>query len=100
MTYTRKVLKLPLSYYTEARKGDVIARISNDVQEIEASLLSSLQMLFRDPITIIIFLVILFTISFKLTLFVLLILPLAGILIGRIGRKPQKNHLQRTAAPG
>ena len=61
----RKVLKLPLSYYTEARKGDVISRISSDVQEIEASLLSSLQMLFRDPITIIIFMAILFTISFK-----------------------------------
>ncbi|MCK4879461.1 MAG: ABC transporter ATP-binding protein [Bacteroidales bacterium] len=85
-----KVLKLPLSYYTEARKGDVIARISNDVQEIEASLLSSLQMLFRDPITIIIYMVILFSISFNLTLFVILVLPLAGLLIGRIGKSLRK----------
>jgi len=85
-----KVLKLPLSFYTEAKKGDVIARISNDVQEIEASLLSSLQMLFRDPITITIFLVILFTISFKLTLFVLVVLPLTGYLIGRIGKSLRK----------
>lgn len=86
----RKVLKLPLSYYTEARKGDVISRISNDVQEIEASILSSLQMLFRDPITIIIYLVILFTISFNLTLAALLILPVTGILIGRIGKSLRK----------
>jgi len=91
----RKVLKLPLSYYTEARKGDVMARISNDVQEIEASLLSSLQMLFRDPITIIIFMSILFTISFKLTLFVLLVLPISGYLIGRIGKS-----LRRTTFRG
>lgn len=91
----RKVLKLPLSYYTEARKGDVIARISNDVQEIEASLLSSLQMLFRDPITIIIFMVILFSISFKLTLFVLVVLPLSGYLIGLIGKS-----LRRTTFRG
>jgi len=86
----RKVLKLPLSYYTEARKGDVIARISNDVQEIEASILSSLQMLFRDPITIIIYMVILFSMSAKLTLFALLVLPLTGILIGRIGKSLRK----------
>jgi len=87
----RKVLRLPLSYYTEARKGDVIARISNDVQEIESSILSSLQMLFRDPITIIIYMVILFSMSAKLTLFALLVLPLAGILIGRIGKSLKKN---------
>jgi len=86
----RKVLRLPLSYYTEARKGDVIARISNDVQEIEASILSSLQMLFRDPITIIVYLVILFSISLKLTLTAVLVLPLAGFLIGRIGKSLRK----------
>lgn len=86
----RKVLKLPLSYYTEARKGDVIARISSDVQEIETSIMSSLQMLFRDPLTIIIYLIFLFSISFKLTLFVVLILPVAGLLIGRIARGLRK----------
>jgi subfamily B ATP-binding cassette protein MsbA len=90
----RKVLKLPLSYYTEARKGDVIARISNDVQEIESSLLSSLQMIFRDPITIIIFMVILFTISFQLTIFVLLILPVTGFIIGRIGKSLRKTSFR------
>jgi len=86
----RKVLKLPLSFYTEARKGDVIARISNDVQEIEASILSSLQMLFRDPITIIVYMVILFSLSASLTLTVLLVLPLTGFLIGRIGKSLRK----------
>lgn len=90
----RKVLKLPLSYYTEARKGDVIARISSDVQEIEASIMSSLQMLFRDPITIIIFLVVLFSINFTLTLFVLVLLPVSGILIGRISRSLRKTSFK------
>jgi len=85
-----KVLKLPLSYYTEARKGDVIARISSDVQEIETSIMSSLQMLFRDPLTIIIYLIFLFSISVNLTLFVVFVLPVAGILIGRIARGLRK----------
>ncbi len=82
-----KLLKLPLSYYTDARKGDVIARISSDVQEVENSVISSLQMLTRDPITIVVYLVFLFSISFNLTIFVLLLFPVAGLLIGRIGRK-------------
>ncbi len=86
----RKVLRLPLSYYTEARKGDVMARISSDVQEIEASIMSSMQMIFKDPITIIIYMIFLFSISFKLTLFVVVVLPVAGILIGRIARGLRK----------
>lgn len=90
----RKVLILPLSYYTEARKGDVIARISNDVQEIETSIISSLQMLFRDPITILIFLIFLFSISLQLTLFVVIVLPVAGIFIGRIARGLRKTSFK------
>ena len=86
----RKVLNLPLSYYTEARKGDVIARISSDVQEVETSIMSSLQMLFRDPITIVIYLIFLFSISYQLTLFVVIILPVTGYLIGRIARSLRK----------
>jgi len=86
----RKVLKLPLSYFTEAKKGDVMARISNDVQEIENSVVTSLSMLFRDPFTVILYMVILFTISFPLTIFVLILLPLSGILIGRVGRSLRK----------
>jgi len=86
-----KVIRLPLSFFTEARKGDVMTRISSDVQELESSLLSSLQMMFRDPITIVVFLVMMFGISFQLTLFVLIMLPLSGFIIGRIGRSLRKS---------
>ena len=82
-----KILRLPLSYYNEARKGDVISRISTDVKEIETSVMSSLEMLFRDPFTVLLFLVSMFLLSYKLTLVVLVLLPLSGILIGRLGKK-------------
>ncbi len=82
-----KILKLPLSYYTAARKGDVISRITSDVHEIEISIMASLEMLIRDPLTILIFLVYMFLASVKLTLFGLLLLPISGYLIGRIGKK-------------
>ncbi len=85
-----KIIRLPLSYYSEARKGDVMARISNDVQEIEASIISSLQMFFRDPLTIIIFLSFLIITNWQLTIFVMLILPVSGLLIGRIARNLRK----------
>ena len=81
-----KVLRLPLSFFTDARKGDVMARISNDVQEIEISVMSSLTMLFRDPLYILIFVIYLFVTSVQLTLFALLLLPLSGWLIGRASR--------------
>lgn len=89
-----KVLKLPLSYYTETRKGDVMARFSNDVQEVENSVINSLQMLTRDPITIIVYLAFLFSTSLNLTIFVLVLFPLAGILIGRIGRRLRSTSLK------
>lgn len=82
----QKVLDLPLSYFSETRKGDIISRTTGDVQEIEASIISSLEMLFRDPITIVIYLVALFYMSVPLTLFVLVMLPITGLVIGRIGR--------------
>jgi subfamily B ATP-binding cassette protein MsbA len=81
-----KILKLSLSYYNEARKGDVISRISLDVKEIEISIMSSLEMVFRDPITIVIFLGSMFILSVHLTLFVLILLPISGLIIGRIGK--------------
>jgi len=82
-----KILRLPLSYYTDARKGDVISRITSDVHEIEISIMASLEMLIRDPLTILIFLVYMFLASVKLTFFGLLLLPISGYLIGRIGKK-------------
>jgi subfamily B ATP-binding cassette protein MsbA len=81
-----KILRLPLSFFTDARKGDVMTRISNDVQEVEVSVMSSLTMLFRDPITILVFVVYLFVSSYELTLFALALLPVSGWLIGRASR--------------
>ncbi|MDX9929805.1 MAG: ABC transporter ATP-binding protein [Bacteroidales bacterium] len=81
-----KVLKLPLSFFTEARKGDVLTRMSNDVQEIETSVMASLTMLFRDPFYMLIFLGYLFSNSYQLTLFALALLPVSGWFIGRISR--------------
>jgi subfamily B ATP-binding cassette protein MsbA len=81
-----KILRLPLSFFTESRKGDVMTRISNDVQEIEVSVMSSLTMLFRDPMYILIFVVYLFISSYELTLFALALLPVSGWLIGRASR--------------
>ena len=82
----KKVVSLPIGFFTEERKGDVMSRMTNDVNEVEASIMSTLDMLFKDPIMILVYLITLFTISWQLTLFVLILLPIAGLLIGRIGR--------------
>lgn len=82
----RKVVGLPIGYFTEERKGDVISRMTTDVAEVEASIMSSLNMLFRDPIMIIIYLVWLCILSWQLTVFVLILLPTAGWAIGAVGR--------------
>ena len=89
-----KVMILPLAYFSETRKGDIIARMTGDVQEIETSIVSSLEMLFRDPIQIIIYLSALFYMSSSLTLFVLVLLPFSGFLIGRIGRTLKQTSLK------
>ncbi len=81
-----KVVALPIGFFTEERKGDIMSRMTSDVGEVEASIIASLDMLFKDPIMIIIYLVTLFVLSWQLTLFVLILLPTAGWLIGRIGR--------------
>ena len=81
-----KVVSLPIGFFTEERKGDVMSRMTNDVNEVEASIMSTLDMLFKDPVMILVYLITLFTISWQLTLFVLILLPVAGLLIGRIGR--------------
>mgnify|MGYP001197097569 CR=1 FL=1 len=88
-----KVLKLPLSFFTDARKGDVMTRISNDVQEIEVSVMSSLNMLFRDPMYILIYVVYLLFSSYELTLFALVLMPLSGWLIGRESRTLRSSSL-------
>lgn len=82
----RKILSLPIGFFTEERKGDIISRMTNDVNEVEASIISSLEMLFKNPIMILIYLTVMFAMSWKLTLFVLLLLPFSGWLIGKIGK--------------
>ena len=90
-----KVLSLPMGYFTEARRGDVMSRMTNDVNEVEASIMSALDILFKDPLMILVYLITLFVISWQLTLFVLLLMPVAVFLIGRIGRS-----LKRASAKG
>jgi subfamily B ATP-binding cassette protein MsbA len=89
-----KILRLPLSYFTDARKGDVMTRISNDVQEIEISVMASLTMLFRDPLYILIFLIYLFATSYQLMLFALLLLPVSGWLIGKSSKTLRSSSYQ------
>jgi subfamily B ATP-binding cassette protein MsbA len=82
----RKVLSLHLGYYSDERKGDILSRASNDVTEVENSIISSLEMVFRDPIMIITYLASMFFMSWKLTIFVMILLPVSGIFISMIGK--------------
>lgn len=88
-----KILRLPLSFFSESRKGDIMTRISNDVQEIELSVMSSLTMLFRDPMYILIFVIYLFVSSYQLSLAALILLPLSGLLIGKTSRSLRSSSL-------
>lgn len=81
-----KLLSLPIGYFTASRRGDIISRMTNDVSEVEASIMSALDILFKDPVMIAVYLVTMFVISWQLTLFVLLLMPVAVFLIGRLGR--------------
>ena len=92
-----KVLALPLSFFSEERKGDIIARMSSDVSTVENSLTSSLDMLIRNPITLFVCFVTLFAVSWELTLFVLVVLPISGWIMGIISRKlkSQSSIIQR-----
>ncbi|KAA2216797.1 ABC transporter ATP-binding protein [Maribacter flavus] len=92
-----KVVELPISYYSEKRKGDVIARITSDVLEIQHSFLSILELIVREPLTILFTILIMFGISFKLTLFVFIFIPIAGMIISKIGKslKKQSDNVQR-----
>jgi len=90
-----KIVSLPISFFTTERKGDVMARMSGDVAEIENSIMASLDMLFKNPVLIIVYLATMIIISWKLTLFVLILLPVAGFAMGRIGKR-----LKRTSFEG
>lgn len=92
-----KIISLPLSFFSEERKGDIIARMSGDVNEVETSVTSSLDMLMKNPILIVIYLSTLIFISWKLTLFTLLVLPLMGWAMGVVGRKLKRHSLEAQA---
>ncbi len=83
----QKVLRLPLSFFSEERKGDIIARMSADVATVENSLTSSVDMLIRNPISLIIYFSTLFFVSWQMTLFVIIVLPFAGWIMGVVSRK-------------
>ena len=90
----RKITELPLGFFSEERKGDIIARVSGDVNEIETSIMSSLDMLFKNPILIAIYLTGMIVISWQLTLFVLILLPVAGYVMGQVGKKLKRKSLE------
>lgn len=83
----KKITSLPLGFFSEERKGDIIARMSGDVQEIESSIMSSLDMLFKNPVLIIAYFATLLLISWQLTLFTILFVPIMGWIMGKVGRK-------------
>lgn len=93
----RKINALPLGFFSEERKGDIIARMSGDVQEIENSIMSSLDMLFKNPVLIIAYLATLLFISWQLTVFTLLIVPVMGWLMGYVGRKLKQRSITAQA---
>jgi ATP-binding cassette, subfamily B, bacterial MsbA len=95
-----KILQLPLSYYSEERKGDIMSRMTTDVQEIEWSVMQSLEMIFREPVTILFFLGVMVVLSPQLTLFALILLPLSGIMIGRIGKSLRRSSSKRQEKMG
>lgn len=89
----KKIVSLPLSYFSEKKKGDIIARMTSDVQEVEISFLTSLETVVREPLTIVLTLVSMFAISAKLTLFVFILLPVSGYIISSVGKKLKAKSL-------
>lgn len=85
-----KVTNLPIGYFSNEKKGDIMTRMTSDVIEVEASIISSLETIFKNPILILIYMTVLFSMSWKLTVFVLILLPVSGLLIGWIGKSLKK----------
>ena len=90
----KKILELPIGFFSEERKGDIIARMTGDVQEIDNSIMSSLEMLLKDPLIILISLAFMIYMSWSLTLFVFLLLPVVGYLIGKVGKSLKKPSMR------
>ena len=85
-----KVLSLPVGFFTEEKKGDLVSKMTNDVNEVEISVTSVLEIIIREPITIILTLSVMLFISPQLTLFLFIFLPIVGLIIGRIGKSLKK----------
>jgi len=96
----KKILELPIGYFNDQKKGDIMSRLTNDLSDVETSSVNLLESLFREPVTILIFLSYMIVLSPQLTLFLMLLLPVAGFIIGRIGRslKRQSTMLQEKLA--
>jgi len=90
----QKITSLPLGFFSEERKGDIIARMSGDVQEVESSIMSSLDMLFKNPILIIAYFATLLVVSWQLTIFTLVFVPIFGWFMGYVGRKLKQNSIK------
>lgn len=90
----KKIMILPLSFYSRNKKGDIMARITTDVQEVEVSIISYLDVFIKDPVTIIAYFLFMLGISWQLTVFVLVLLPIAGIVIGKIGKSLKKDSVE------
>lgn len=89
-----KIVTLPIGFFTTERKGDVMARMSGDVAEIENSIMASLDMMFKNPVMILVCLGMMIVISWQLTLFVLVLLPLAGLVMGRVGKRLKRQSFE------
>lgn len=89
-----KILSLPLSFFSEERKGDIIARMTGDVGEVENSIMSSLDMLFKNPILILVYFTTMLVVSWQLTIFVLVLLPLSGFVMGRVSKTLKKKSAE------
>ena len=87
----KKIISLPISYFSEKRKGDIIARITTDIAEFQNSYLSILELIVREPLTIIFTIIVMCGISLKLTLFVFIFIPIAGLAISRVGKTLRKH---------
>jgi subfamily B ATP-binding cassette protein MsbA len=95
-----KIIELPISYFTEKRKGDIIARMTADVQEVESSMLTSIETIVREPLTVVIAIAIMFFMSVKLTLFVFILLPVSGFIISSISKKLKANSAKAQQETG
>ena len=86
----KKILVLPIGYFNDQRKGDIMSKLTNDLGEVEGSTINVLETLFREPITIILFFIYMVMLSPQLTLFLIIFMPVSGLIIGRIGRSLKK----------